>query len=52
MLLEDEPEAGPQEIAEAADRAAAATLAMIAGRAALSAPSQVPSQVPSHEAPR
>jgi hypothetical protein len=35
MLLEDEPAAGPQEIAAAADRAAAATLAMIAGRAAL-----------------
>jgi AcrR family transcriptional regulator len=51
MLLEDEPEAGPQEIAAAADRAAAATLAMIAGRAALSAPSPAPSPAPSH-APR
>jgi hypothetical protein len=46
LLLEDEPAAGPQEIAAAADRAAAATLAMIAGRAALAAPS---GPAPSHD---
>lgn len=50
MLLEDEPATGPQEIAAAADRAAAATLAMIAGRAALAAPSPSP-QPPSPQPP-
>lgn len=35
LLLEDEPDTSPAAVAAAADRAAAATLALIAGRAAL-----------------